>query len=51
MKDDRFAINKSVKESRILRKRIRDLGDVNIGAIAEYAEVSERYDKSYCFIE
>ncbi len=44
MKDDRFAINKSVKESRILRKRIRDLGDVNIGAIAEYAEVSERYD-------
>ena len=44
MKDDRFAINKSVEESRILRKRIRDLGDVNIGAIAEYAEVSERYD-------
>lgn len=44
MKDDRFAINKSVKESRILRKRIKDLGDVNIGAIAEYTEVSERYD-------
>ncbi|MFR8854685.1 MAG: hypothetical protein ACLVHQ_07255 [Oscillospiraceae bacterium] len=31
------------KESREIRNRLRELGDVNVGAIAEYAQVSERY--------
>ncbi len=44
MKDDRFAVNESVRQSRILRKRIKDLGDVNVGAISEYDEVSTRYE-------
>ncbi len=31
------------KESREIRERIKELGDVNVGAIKEYAQVSERY--------
>ena len=31
------------RESREIRNRLRELGDVNVGAIAEYAQVSERY--------
>ncbi|MFR2966802.1 MAG: chromosome segregation protein SMC, partial [Anaerovoracaceae bacterium] len=31
------------KESREIRNRLKELGDVNVGAIEEYAQVSERY--------
>ena len=34
----------SVKESRDIRNRIRELGDVNVGAIKEYESVSKRYE-------
>ena len=33
----------SVKESRDIRNRIRELGEVNVGSIKEYESVSERY--------
>ena len=36
-------ISSSQKESREIRERIKELGDVNVGAIKEYAQVSERY--------
>ena len=38
-----FVMSSSVKESRKIKDRIRELGDVNVGAIKEYDEVSERY--------
>lgn len=38
-----FVMSTSVKESREIRNRMRELGDVNVGAIAEYQNVSERY--------
>ena len=38
-----FVMSSSVKESRKIKDRIRELGDVNVGAIKEYEEVSERY--------
>ena len=34
----------SVKESREIRNRIRELGEVNVGAIREYETVSQRYE-------
>lgn len=39
-----FAMGASVKESREIRNRIRELGDVNVGAIKEYEAVSKRYE-------
>lgn len=38
-----FVMGTSVKESREIRGRIRELGEVNVGAIREYETVSERY--------
>lgn len=38
-----FVMGTSVKESREIRNRIRELGEVNVGAIREYESVSERY--------
>lgn len=38
-----FVMSSSVKESREIRNRIRELGDVNVGAIKEYESVSQRY--------
>lgn len=38
-----FVMSTSVKESREIRNRIRELGDVNVGAIKEYESVSQRY--------
>ena len=38
-----FAMSTAQKESRDIRNRIRELGDVNVGAIREYDEVNERY--------
>ena len=42
-KKEDFAMSPAQKESREIRNRLRELGDVNVGAIAEYAQVSERY--------
>lgn len=39
-----FAMGASVKESREIRGRLRDLGEVNVGAIKEYESVSRRYE-------
>ena len=44
MKDDNFAITAGNKESREIKLRIAELGDVNIGAIEEYKAVSKRYE-------
>ncbi|MBR1990321.1 MAG: chromosome segregation protein SMC [Firmicutes bacterium] len=41
-KDD-FVLTTAVKESREIKNRIRQLGDVNVGSIKEYEQVSERY--------
>ncbi|MGN0658052.1 MAG: chromosome segregation protein SMC [Emergencia sp.] len=38
-----FVMSTSVRESREIRSRIRELGEVNVGAISEYESVSQRY--------
>lgn len=43
LKKEDFVLAPAVKESREIRNRIRELGDVNVGAIREYEQVSERY--------
>ncbi len=44
MKKKDFSMSAAVKENREIKNRIRELGEVNVGAIEEYASVSERYD-------
>ena len=44
MKDPNFVMSTGIKIGRETRKRLRELGDVNIGAIKEYDEVSKRYE-------
>ncbi|MBR5926283.1 MAG: hypothetical protein IKZ78_02860, partial [Firmicutes bacterium] len=44
MEDPEFVYSRAVKESREYRERMRALGDVNVGAIEEYKQVSERYN-------
>ena len=39
-----FVMSTATKESREIRNRIRELGDVNVGSIREYEQVSERYN-------
>ena len=39
-----FVMSSAQKESREIRNRLKELGDVNVGAIEEYAQVSERYE-------
>ena len=43
MKDEDFVMSSAVKENRQIKNRIKELGDVNVGAIKEYEQVSERY--------
>ena len=43
LKKEDFVMSTSIKESRDIRNRIRELGEVNVGAIKEYESVSERY--------
>ena len=43
MRDEDFAITAGNKESRAIRLRLAELGDVNVGAIEEYKAVSKRY--------
>ena len=38
-----FVLSTASRESREVKARIRQLGDVNIGSIKEYEQVSERY--------
>ncbi|MBP3816304.1 MAG: chromosome segregation protein SMC [Firmicutes bacterium] len=44
MRKEDFVYSRAVKETREIRNRIRQLGDVNVGAIQEYEQVSERYE-------
>jgi len=44
MKKEDFVFSSGVKESREIKNRLRELGDVNVGSIKEYDEVSERYE-------
>jgi chromosome segregation protein SMC, common bacterial type len=39
-----FNLPAAVKESREIKNRIKELGEVNVGAIKEYESVRERYD-------
>lgn len=41
---DGFVMSKAVKESKELKTHMQELGEVNIGAIEEYAKVKKRYD-------
>ena len=43
-KKEDFVVAVAAKENRQLKSRIKALGDVNVGAIAEYETVSERYE-------
>ncbi len=42
--DPDFVFSRALKESREYRARMRELGDVNVGSIEEYKQVSERYE-------
>jgi len=39
-----FVLSSAVKESREIKNRMKELGEVNIGAIKEYETVKERHD-------
>lgn len=39
-----FVMSSAVRESRQIKNRIRELGEVNVGAIEEYESVRERYE-------
>ena len=43
-KAEDFVLSRAVKENRQIKNRIKELGEVNVGAIEEYASVSERYE-------
>ncbi|MBR3211729.1 MAG: chromosome segregation protein SMC [Firmicutes bacterium] len=43
-RDSDFVYSKALKENREIKNRIKELGDVNVGAISEYEQVSERYE-------
>ncbi|MBS5335270.1 MAG: chromosome segregation protein SMC [Clostridiales bacterium] len=39
-----FVMSSAQKESRDIKSRLKELGEVNVGAIDEYAQISERYE-------
>ena len=43
-KNSDFVMSSAVKENRQIKARIKELGEVNVGAIEEYDTVKERYD-------
>lgn len=44
LQKEEFAMSSAVKESREIRKELKEIGDVNVGAIEEYKQVSKRYE-------
>ena len=43
-KSEDFVMSSAVKENRQIKNRMKEMGEVNIGAIEEYETVKERYD-------
>lgn len=43
-KKEDFVLSAATKESREIKNRIKELGDVNVGAIKEYEQISTRYE-------
>ena len=43
MKQKDFQVSTAIRENRNIKSRIKELGEVNVGAIGEYAKVNERY--------
>lgn len=43
-KSEEFVMSTAVKENRQIKNRMKELGEVNVGAIEEYEVVKERYD-------
>ncbi|NLD19340.1 MAG: chromosome segregation protein SMC [Clostridiales bacterium] len=43
-KNDEFVMSSAVKENRQIKNRMKELGEVNVGAIEEYETVRERYE-------
>ncbi len=43
-KKDDFVMSSAQKESRDIKNRLKELGEVNVGAIDEYVQISERYE-------
>lgn len=43
-KAEDFVMSSAVKENRQIKNRMKEMGEVNIGAIEEYETVKERYD-------
>lgn len=43
-KSEDFVMSTAVKENRQIKNRMKELGEVNVGAIEEYEIVKERYD-------
>ncbi len=43
-RSDEFVMSSAVKENRRIKNRIKELGEVNVGAIEEYETVKERYE-------
>lgn len=43
-KSEDFVMSHATKENREIKNRIKELGEVNVGAIEEYKAVSERYE-------
>ena len=43
-KKEEFSMNAAIKENRDIKNRLKELGEVNVGAIKEYKVVSERYE-------
>ena len=43
-KKNDFVLSAATRESREIKNRMKELGDVNVGAIKEYEQIRERYD-------
>lgn len=44
LRKEDFVMSTAVKESREIKNRLREMGDINVGAIKEYEQVSKRYE-------
>lgn len=43
LKKQEFSMSEALKENRQIKTRLKELGEVNIGAIREYEQIKERY--------